>query len=143
MRLLASTIPLIWKTCSLCILKKLSCFLHMSFQIIYFNCEQGIFYSNFFLLNIYFYKIITVQSATTQFNTNFAEIFKNMVSAHSTFISLLIYATIPTILSPFSNIHPIQIIHTSTTTTPTIPTILSRNPFNHIIGETLLQTIQV
>ena len=57
-----------------------------------------------------------------------------MISAHSTFISLLIYTTIPTIFSPPSNIHPIQILHITTTTTPTIPTILNRNPFTHIIN---------
>ena len=60
-----------------------------------------------------------------------------MVSAHSTFISLLIYKTIPTMFSPSSNIHPIQLLYTKTTTTPTIPTILNRNPFTHIINGTM------
>ena len=58
-------------------------------------------------------------------NTHSVEIFKNMVSAHYTFISPLIYATISIIFSPSSNIHLLQIIQT----TPTIPIILSKNPF--------------
>ena len=45
-------------------------------------------------------------------NTYYVEIFNNMVSAHYTFISLLIYTTIPITFSP---------------ATPTIPTILSKN----------------
>ena len=44
-------------------------------------------------------------------NTHYIEIFNNMVSAHYTFISLLIYTTIPTIFSPSLNIRQIQIIH--------------------------------
>ena len=58
-------------------------------------------------------------------NTHSVEIFKNMVSAHYTFISPLIYATISIIFSPSSNIHLLQIIQT----TPTIPIILGKNPF--------------
>ena len=46
-----------------------------------------------------------------------------MVSTHYTFISLLVYTTIPTIFSHSSSNHPIQIIHT----TPTISTFLSKN----------------
>lgn len=55
-------------------------------------------------------------------------------SFYSTFISLLIYTTIPAIFSPFSNIHPIHIIHAIIPTTSTIPTILSINPFIHRIN---------
>ena len=57
-----------------------------------------------------------------------------MVGAHSTFISIIIYTAILTIFSPSSNIEPIQFIHTTTTTAPTIPTILNKNPFIPIIN---------
>ena len=63
-------------------------------------------------------------------NTHYVEIFKNMVRAHYTFISLLIYTTISTIFCPSSSIHLIQIIQT----TPTIPIILSKNPLIHPIN---------
>ena len=70
----------------------------------------------------------TVNDNSTR--THYAAIFKNTVSVHYTFISLLIYITIPIIFSPSSNIHVIQIIHT----TLTIPIILSKNPFIHQIN---------
>ena len=72
-----------------------------------------------------FYPFNTIVSTVSDnsINIHYVEIFNNMVSAHYTFISLLINTTIPITFSPFSNIHPIQIIHT----TPTIPTILSKN----------------
>ena len=67
-------------------------------------------------------------------DTHLSEIFKNVVTAHSMFISLIIYTTIPTIFYSSSNIHPIQFIHTTTTATPTIPTILNKIPFIPIIN---------
>ena len=132
MMLLASTIPLIQETRSLSILKKIILFLTYVVLDIYFNCEQGIFYSKFFFTKHLFLQNNNSLVINNSVNTNFVEILKNMLNAHSTFISLLSYTTIPTIFSPSSNIHSIQIIHTTTTTTPTIPTILSRNPFIHI-----------
>ena len=67
-------------------------------------------------------------------NTHFAEIFNNMVSAHSTFILLLIYTINPTIFSPSSNIQPIQSIHATISTTSTIPTVLSEIHVIHLIN---------
>ena len=106
----------------------------MSFQILYINYEQGIFYSKFLFTKQLFLQNNNSLVSDNSIDTNFAEIFKNVVSAHSTFISLIIYTTIPTIFSSPSNLHPIQFTHTTITTTPTIPTILNKNPFIPIIN---------
>ena len=83
----------------------------MSSYIIYLNCERGIFYSKFFFTKYLFLHCNNSLVSDNSINTNFAEIFKNMVNVHSKLISLLIYTTIPKIFSPSSNIHPIQIIY--------------------------------
>ena len=101
----------------------------MSFHILYFNYEQGMFYSKFLFTKQLFLQNNNSLVSDNSIDTHFVEIFKNMVSAHSTFISLVINTAIPTILSPSSNILPIQFIHKTTRTNPTIPTILNRIPF--------------
>ena len=113
----------------------------MSFQILYFNYEHGIFYSKFLFTKQLFLQNNNSLVSDNSIDTHFVEIFKNIVSAHSTFISLVIYTTILRIFSLFSNVHPIQFIHTTTTTTPTIPTILNKYHFIPIINGTVNQKI--
>ena len=63
-------------------------------------------------------------------STQFVDIFNNMVNASSSFISLLIYTTIPTIFYLFSNIYSIQIIHITTPTFPPSLQSLVRTPLS-------------
>ena len=131
MILLASTTPLIWKTHSHSILKKYPVSYicrFRSFTLIMNKASKFLFTKQLFLQN----NNSLVSDNST--DTHLSGIFKNVVTAHTTFMSLMIYTTIPTIFSSSSNIHPIQFIHATTTTTPTCPTILNKIPFIPIIN---------